>query len=143
MRKQHKRLAGPIVALVSTAACVACSSPQPSPGSPDGLTSPGEVIKLAEPHETVMAAQIQGTLTEGDDDCLYIGGYVTVWPIDTVRTDTGVKLGSTTIDVGDQVNAGGGYLGLDEVSGLISEDAAEDLKQCPTDKEIAVVMTLS
>lgn len=142
MRKLHKRLAGPIVALVSTA-CVACSSAQPSPGSPDGLTSPGEVVTLAEPHETVMAAQIQGTLTEGDDDCLYIGEYVTVWPIDTERTDTGVKLGSTTIDFGDQVNAGGGYLGLDEVSGLISEDAVEDLKQCPTDKEIAVVMTLS
>lgn len=130
-------------ALVAAAACVGCSSAQPSPGTPDEVESPGEVIKLAEPHETVMAALIQGTLTEGDGDCLYIGEHVSVWPIDTVRTETGLKLGSTTIDFGDQVNAGGGYLGLAEVSGLISEEAAEDLKRCPTDKEIAVVMTLS
>lgn len=98
------------------------------------------IAVIAEPRATIMAAQVDGILSVDERGCLLVGELFTIWPVDTVRTDDGVRYEDITLTIGDQVTGGGGYLSRADAVALVSTDSVQDLENCTADGETVVVL---
>lgn len=101
--------------------------------------------------DEAMAAQILGTL-ELDGDCLYTAfegnRYPVLWPYGTTWDDDASSVvlpDGTTIELGGEVDGGGGYLYADTIGGF-TDDASvlERAEQCAEEPyfEIAVMQSI-
>lgn len=84
------------------------------------------------------AAQVEGSLEmDRQTGCVYLHqpefdiSYPTVWPRGTRLTETGIALsGGRSVDEGDWVSGGGGYVDLEEIEATEVPEAAV-LERCP------------
>lgn len=109
-----------------------------------GCTSddPGLSV-LTEPHETVMAAEIDGELSLDADGCVRIGEDFAVWPKGTKRSDDGVEVGERLFVFGERVRGSGGYVGQESAASMIGLDAAYEMERCTErDEHVAVLMLI-
>ena len=127
------RLALAIIVLVMLSGCSTSGGPRYG-GEVDGplLTSAGS-------SEEGMAALVRGRVTV-DRECLLLSGMPVVWPEGTTWDGTALTLSSgRSVELGERVSGGGGYLTVRAVRELFGDDVASAAREClgPT-REVAV-----
>lgn len=108
-------------------------------GSRYGGEVDGPLLTSTGSSEEGMAALVRGRVTL-DDGCLLLRGMPVVWPEGTSWDDGTLTLSSgASVEVGERVSGGGGYLTVRVVREFFGDEVATAAREClgPT-REIAV-----
>ena len=107
-----------------------------APAAPD-------LALLAEPHATVMAAEIDGDLRIDADGCVFVGEWFVVWPKGAQRLPEGVEVDGDQFSVGDRVHGSGGYVDQEWAGGMIDGPTTAEMERCTSlGDQVALLMLI-
>lgn len=110
----------------------ACGSDAGGDAAADG-TVDGPLLAWSSGSGSGMDAIVLGVVELSPEGCLRLGGMPVVWPAGTRWNDDdgAIQLpNDVQVNIGDQVNGGGGYLDVQAISSLLGRDVADAVEPC-------------